>query len=309
MLKSNNMEFELTPELTDEIIFAMEDQTGHFLFDSAESRCVDSRDSVSADDDERYYAIPLWDSVSGFRMMDRFVSQLRNPIAREELRAALSSGHGVFRKFKDILKAHAEIERLWFLFKEREMRNLVLEWYNGLRDFWGLDRIGAEPEETDDIVSQDFLFRPFTFDDGNSLEVLMAAIEQEIASDMPLELSGAISELWSRLRGDGAESEHIILAETGEREIVGAAVSAPIPDGSFLSVQVTMVAVFPEYRGLGIGKELLARTISWWADKGYRWLLFTAPVVPRAFMPVLHRSGFTNKGHVSVLDLSETHWH
>lgn len=137
----------------------------------------------------------------------------------------------------------------------------------------------------------------------------MAAIEQEIASDMPLELSGAISELWSRLRGDGAESEHIILAETGEREIVGAAVSAPIPDGSFLSVQVTMVAVFPEYRGLGIGKELLARTISWWADKGYRWLLFTAPVVPRAFMPVLHRSGFTNKGHVSVLDLSETHWH
>lgn len=311
MLKSNSMEFELTPELTDEIIFSMEDQTGHFLFDSAENRCVASREEGSSviDDEDRYFAIPLWDSVSGFRMMERFVAQLRNPIVREELRDALSSGHGVFRKFKNILKEHAEIERLWFLFKEREMRNTVLEWYNGLRDFWGLERIGAEPEETEEIVGQDFLFRKFDIDDASPLEILVSTIEREISSGLSPELYGAISELMSRIRGADGDLDHIIVTETAEGDLVGVAISSPLPEGSFLSSQLTVLAVFPEFRGLGIGKELLSRTVSYWAAKGYRWLLFTSPVVPGLFLPVLHRMGFIEKGHVSVLDLSGTHCH
>jgi len=161
------MEFELTSEITDEIIFAMEDQTGRYLYDTVESRCVTGRQgadnrkgaglpsaapgsangSIGLDDDEddRYYSIPPWDSVSGFRMMDRFVAQLRNPLVREELRDALSAGQGVFRNFKNILKGHPEVERLWYQYKEREMRSIVLDWYNSLRDYWGLERIGAEP--------------------------------------------------------------------------------------------------------------------------------------------------------------------
>jgi len=126
------MEFDLTPEITDEIIFAMEDQTGHFLYDSAECRCVSVREE-SDEDDDRYFAIPVWDSVSGFRMMDRFAAQLRNPVVREELRSALSAGHGVFRNFKNILRGHPEVERLWYQFKERELRRIVFDWYNSLR--------------------------------------------------------------------------------------------------------------------------------------------------------------------------------
>lgn len=305
------MEFELTPELTGEIIFAMEDQTGHFLFDSSERRCVSARerkDPKCDEDDDRYYAIPAWDSISGFRIMDRFVSQLRNPLVREELRTALSSGHGVFRNFKDILRSHPEIERLWYAFKDREMRNIVLEWYNTLRDFWGLERVGSEPEETDEIVSHDFSFRASDPNDEVSLDVLLTALEDEIAEGLAPGLSDAIGELCDRISdtGDG-EGECAIVADSPEGELVGAAFSAPVPEGSFLSAQITMIGVFPEYRGLGIGKELLAKTVERWTAKGYRWLLFTSPVLPPEFARVLHRAGFAPSGQISVLDLSDGH--
>lgn len=304
------MEFDITPEITDEIIFSMEDQTSRFLFDSVECRCANARektrsgDALPDEDDERYYAIPLWDSVSGFRMMDRFVSQLRNPIAREELRAALSSGHGVFRSFKNILKERPEIERLWYLYKEREMRKIVHEWYNGLRDFWGLERIGPEPEETGEIVSQDFAFREASADDEDQLDALVAAVELELASSMSAELWGALEELSSRIRGADEGNEHRVVAENSEGEIVGLAESVPLPSDSFLSAQLSLIVVYPEFRGLGIGKELLSRTIEYWVSRGYRWLIVASPVTPSEFFPVLQRSGFVTKGHVSVMDLA-----
>jgi ribosomal protein S18 acetylase RimI-like enzyme len=308
------MEFELTPELTGEIVFAMEDQTGHFLFDSVESRCVSMRDKKSAGkadpDDDRYYAIPMWDSVSGFRMMDHFVAQLRNPVVCEELRSALGSGHGVFRKFKDILKAHPEVERLWHLFKDREMKNLVLEWYNSLRDFWGLERIGAEPDETEDIVSHDFLFREYENEDEIAYETLIDSVEREVDESLSPGLSDAMDELRARISdGFDSEGQYAVVALTPDGELVGVAVSKPIPVDSFLSVQLDTIAVYPEFRGLGIGKELLSRTIARWSGKGYRWLLFTNPVIPQSFQHVLHRSGFVEKGHISVLDLADAHYH
>ncbi|HOC30157.1 MAG TPA: GNAT family N-acetyltransferase, partial [Treponemataceae bacterium] len=84
----------------------------------------------------------------------------------------------------------------------------------------------------------------------------------------------------------------------------GAALSSPFPADSFLTAQLSLVYVFPEFRGMGIGKELLERTVRLWSDKGYRWLLCASPLVPSTFAPVLHRAGFEEKGHLSVLDLA-----
>jgi predicted N-acetyltransferase YhbS len=309
MVKSNYMEFALTPETADEIIFAMEDQSGPFMYDSAECRCVPSAECVPVknplydEDDERYYAIPLWDSISGFRMMERFSAQLRNPFVREDLRAALANGQGVFRNFKNILKNHPEAEKLWFQYKEREMRHIVREWYNSLRDFWGLERIGAEPEETDEIVEQDFTFRPAVRGDAESIDCLLFDADSELASTVKIDLLDAMRDLWARIRGNDPAKECILVAESAEGEIVGCSISSPIPSESLLSVQLSLIVVFPEFRGLGIGKELLARTVKYWAGKGFRWLLYTSPVVPAEFFPVLQRAGFTEKGHLSVLEL------
>src|SRR5690554_8201850 len=89
-VKINHMEFELTPEIVDEVIFSMEDQTGHFLFDSVESRCVSdtggssgSGNSVFEDGDDCYYAIRVCGSSSGLRMVDGFVARVRKQVFRE----------------------------------------------------------------------------------------------------------------------------------------------------------------------------------------------------------------------------------
>lgn len=309
MLKSNCMEFELTPEITDEIIFAMEDQTGHFLFDSSECRCVASPARNEDDDEDLYYAIPTWDSVSGFRMMDRFVAQLRNPLVREELRSALAAGQGVFRNFKNILKQHTEIERSWYQFKNRELRRAVLDWYNTLRDYWGLDRIGSEPEETEDIVVEDFSFTHWSSEDQTPVDTMLSALEEENRSVFSPGLSDAINEVWFRIRDSLAEAEFVVVAESSEGDVAGLAVSSPLPDGSFLSVQLSVIGVYPEFRGMGVGKELLARVVRFWADKGYRWLLFTCPVVPDVFRPALVRAGFVDQGLIPVLDLSDIRYH
>ena len=307
------MEFELTPEIIDEIIFAMEDQTNIFFYDSAEHCCVcDDHDSPLTSPgkaDDRYYELPSWDSISGFRMMEHFVSQLGNPLAREELRSALSSGRGVFRSFKNILKAYPEVEHLWYQFKEREMKNIVYEWYNSLRDYWGLERIGTEPEETDEIVVHDFFFREYTIADEDELSIVISSVEQEMADEIQPALFDAIDELWKRECGEESEDDCVLVVEGADNKVVGTALSTPIPVGSFFSAQLTTIAVLPEFRGLGIGKELLDRTILYWINKGYRWLLYTAPVIPSFFTKVIQQVGFIPQGRLWVLDLSEMHYH
>lgn len=313
-VKINHMEFELTPEITDEVIFSMEDQSGHFLFDSAESRCVPYEGEADAqggtffeDDSDRYYSIPVWDSINGFRMMDRFVSQLRNPLMREELRVALSSGHGVFRNFKNILRENSEIERMWYRFKEREMRAIVLDWYNSLRDFWGLERIGMEPEETEDIISQDFTFRFFEGEECGTLNELLEACRQEVYRELPPGLAEALEVLYARIRAaETLEGQTVLAVESMDNDPVALAVSAPLPESGILCAQICVLYVHPSYRGMGIGKELLSRTIAHWAGRGFRWLVFAVSPVPSAFFPALKRAGFEDKGHVSVLDLSES---
>ncbi len=325
------MEFELTREITEEIIFSMEDQSNRFLYDSREGRCLPAAEAVQEKaaevDGERFYAIPQWDSVSGYRMMDRFVLRLRNPVAREELRSALSSGYGVFRTFKNILKSHPEIEKLWHSFKDREMRAIVLEWYNGLRDFWGLERIGAEPEETEDILSNDFTFREASAADSDGIQELLDEVASGLVCDFADEAEdgqyqGEIAEalllLCARQGAQQQQSDQhrrvqqqdkagfgqnfILLAETIEGDLAGCALSSTLTaDGRV--AHLTALAVLPDFRGLGIGKRLLLDTASRWTEQGCAWLLFDSPAVPALFLPVLRRLGFIQTGQVMALRL------
>ena len=153
------MTFPLTRELIDQIMFGMENQDTDFLLDLYDQKVVriDELPDEGQDDEARYIPLPEWRSVDGYNLMEKFVASLHNPIYREILRSILASGKGVFRQFKDALKERQEIERLWYRFKEREMRAHVVEWYNVLRESWGLARIGdPEDEGTEVLVLSDF---------------------------------------------------------------------------------------------------------------------------------------------------------
>jgi GNAT superfamily N-acetyltransferase len=297
------MQFELTTALMDDILFSMEDQNQDFYIDTREGSLVDeeSLDPNDLDDKEgRFLDLPQWESADGFRLMERFAASFKNSLVREELSSALNRGKGVFRAYKDVLGRHPESERLWFTFKEREMKRVVLRWYNALRERWGLDQIGMEPEETGDLVLEDFHIRPALPEDRGPAEALHRrclenfldfARQQEIlevpdsgeageAGAFPD--SGEITSQWTF---PGALS---LVAETGGGEFA-AYISTILQKNS---LYVTALEVNPEYRGLGLGETLLTRLAALAADGSASNLFLDLPGNSEGFAKVLLRGAF-----------------
>ncbi|NVP25519.1 hypothetical protein HPC63_15545 [Treponema phagedenis] len=83
------MDIFLSPETIGELIFAMENQHDRYLFDIQTGKCINQTDAITAIENEpenRFYAIPDWNSSCGFRVMERFTAEIRNPVLREQLR-------------------------------------------------------------------------------------------------------------------------------------------------------------------------------------------------------------------------------
>jgi ribosomal protein S18 acetylase RimI-like enzyme len=273
------MQFELTEALIDDILFSMEDQEGEFFIDTEKSVIgnTDEFDIPIQPDEDHYLPIPDWDSSDGFRLMERFAAQLRSPIVRGELSAALNRGKGVFRAFKDILGRHPETERHWFAYKEREMKKEIIKWYNALREEWGLERIGGEPEETGDLILEDFRFRPSVEKDRAAAVKLHDLCRSEAAN---MAETPAADE---NFPGDLA-----FTAETVGGEFAGCVWG--IRRGT--SLHIAALEVKPEYRGLGIGETLISRFLEQIDQGGTGVISIELPSGAEGFSRVLHRNGF-----------------
>jgi ribosomal protein S18 acetylase RimI-like enzyme len=252
------MQFELTQALLDEILFFMEDQNGEFFLDTQEGAVLSTDDAqlIQSDFDansDRYIPLPDWGPPDGFRLMERFTAGLHNALIREELSTALDRGRGVFRAFKNTLTQYPEAEKLWFAYKDREMKNEIISWYNSLRESWGLELIGEEPEDLVGLVLEDFRFRDGTSQDRAQAEELHIAEAH---------------------RGDGISmgewvfpGDLCFVAETSGGEFAGyinAVHSGTAGNGVTLGndvLRVCTVEVQTEYRGLGLGKALLTRLL------------------------------------------------
>ena len=265
------MKFELTEALIDEILFFMEDQEGDFMLDTVEGIVaggLDGPDFFDEDLDdedgeggERYISLPEWDSSDGFRLMERFAASFRNPMVREELSSALSQGRGVFRAFKNVLVRHPEVEKLWYSFKDKEMKREVVRWYNGLREEWGLEQIGIEPEDTDDLVTEDFNFRPLRRDDVFLVEALHRRCLEEFGENITEVSRSGMNPLVETIINEAhvfsgySGSSSGIVAESSGGEFVGY-ISGTVSD-SVLYVQ--NLEVKDEFRGLGVGEAMLEK--------------------------------------------------
>ena len=249
------MQFELNPALIDEILFFMEDQNGEFLLDTQEGIVVSTDDEGfdEEDDDDRYIGLPDWGPSNGFRLMERFTAGLHNALAREELSSALNRGRGVFRAFKDTLSRYPEIEKLWFDYKDREMKREVISWYNALRETWGLELIGEEPEDIAGLALEDFSFREGTAQDSELAEELHGVCLSENNSGHGGIFAGMGEWVFP---GDIG-----VVAETAGGDFAGyaSAVRSGAAQGEILRICAVEVQV--EYRGLGLGKALIARVL------------------------------------------------
>ncbi|MDR0447178.1 MAG: GNAT family N-acetyltransferase [Treponema sp.] len=292
------MRFELSEALIDDILFSMEDQEGEFMMDTVEGVVAGgigdqgfSNDELDDDDGTRYISLPEWDSASGFRLMERFAAGLRNPMVREELSSALGQGKGVFRAFKNTLARYPETEKLWFVYKEKEMRREIIRWYNGLREEWGLEKIGIEPEDTEDLVLEDFCFRPFQKEDFTQAEELHRLCIEEFKSTLArtgLSTDAIANEVHVLRNIPGSSFEIAMTAEFGESQFAGY-ISGTKKD-TVLFIQ--NLEVKAEFRGLGIGEALLTRLLESLDPEEIDQVLLDLPSCTEGFSRVLHRESF-----------------
>lgn len=283
------MQFELTDALADEILFFMEDQDGNFLLDTQEGAVLNTELDIleddESDDNDRYISLPEWGPSDGFRLMERFTAGLRNALVREELSAALDRGRGVFRAFKDILSRYPETEKLWYAFKDREMKREVIEWYNGLRESWGLELIGEEPEDIAGLVLEDFRFRNGATADRTPAEALHQVCLGEYDENSVT--------AFARMGEWFFPGDISFVAETTGGEIA-AYISAVYDGGNFAdgSLRICAVEVQPEYRGLGLGKSLVARLLEQSDSEKKSPVIIDVPAGQEHFVRALLRENF-----------------
>jgi len=274
------MEFTLNSELVEQIIFAMEDQQNEYYIHRDNGELlredeIEEDDETAEEAENPFVPIPEWRPVDGFLMMEKFVARLRNPLLRDQLKDALASGRGVFRKFKDILKTSPEVERLWFNFKERELRRVVWQWYNDNRELAGLERLEEEPEQEDgleDLLASDFAIFPLQ---PRHLEALRKLDKTAFIARFPGADPGRAEDLFRESRKSlpdpEAEGCVVFVAETPEEDFSGfiwaVEQTDPLVPGRILRVQ--QLAVIQRYQGVGLGSMLLRRLIAEARDRGY----------------------------------------
>jgi len=294
-------QFKLTPELVDQIIFAMENQNETFLLDTANLLIVPEAEILPEHDP---VPLPSWKPSDGYQLMDSFTGILKNPIYRERLRTILNTGRGVFRSFKNVIKERPDLEKAWFSHKDREMKRRVRQWYAELCDYWGVESLGEEPEETGDLFLDDFT---------------MMEIDAE-SEDLGKAGRDMLAEIY---RNCLPSLKELLLKEgvwySGESDFAAGAYS---PDGSscgFISLRlehhdtdlyamIDCLYVLPEYRGAGIASGLLDYASHFCFGKKIRSLLVQLPPEAEILGENLDRRGFRKTGPFLILDIEKWYY-
>jgi len=297
------MVFELTDALGEAISKALENQDKKFLVDANNSALVEEGQNACPDG-ERFYELPPWDSADGFSLMEDFVNGLHSPLAYTDLQAALHSGKGVFRGFKDVLKRYPLIERRWHYFKSRALLNYVNSWYNSLRESWGLEKLDSEPEDTEDLLCDDFTFSEYdrAKDRQNALELLNQAV-QEIGAEQAAEVAQAFGELWRSQFECNAQAQKGFVCRTCGGDFAGCVVWSPCPKDSDKAVLLEGLFVEKNCRGLGIARALFERALDSLQAGGAQWVIIANTFVPDLMQGMLNRSGFKKIGSTWIADL------
>jgi len=288
--------FELREALIRQILFAMENQNVRYLIDTEKGVLIqealvspEERPDTQTDPHGRFQDLPEWKSADGFFLMERFLTEIHEPILRDQLQTILLSGSRVFRRFKDTIRESPEIQRRYYRFKYLAMRDVVLEWYNTLRELAGLDtlELGVDEEFEDLTLSEVEIVRlaPSDVPSARILELdrdgfyemhrgiptgLVDHLFEQRAGRLPppdadrCVLFGAhnpegelVAFLWLEMEGAGG----------GEARRYGGQPPRPLPGDPAYSdaahegpriARIHQVFVLAEFRGMGIATELIS---------------------------------------------------
>lgn len=301
------MFFELTDSLESDILFAMEDQDVLCVLDASQKKIVPS-ESVTVDE-EIYYSLPEWTSGDGYELLKDFTNNLNAPLAREDLKRVLIGGRGVFRNFKNVLKSYPIVERKWHFYKNACMKKRLNEWYNVLRESWGLEKLERSEvdflDETEELVQDDFIFHEYdSAKDRNDIEKGAFAVAQEFREQFSGEVGYAISDVWQRqsMYADDKQ-KYGFVCRSQSNDFTGCILFANCPSSSRKTVVLTDFFVLQNCRGLGIGKQLLLKCLTGLKEHGIQWILVINTTIPETIKPLLTQLGFEKHDFGFLVDL------
>ncbi len=101
-----------------------------------EKEAVRSALQVEADYGSRYISVAP-EPYSDYNDMERFIWEVADEQLADKLDNAIR-GRGAFRRFKDILVRHPQVEQAWHAFQARQIEARVRDW---------LESVGIEPME------------------------------------------------------------------------------------------------------------------------------------------------------------------
>lgn len=245
---------QLNRELIEQIVFGMENQGSAFLLDLEKGMVVEKS---LADEGKQETQIPLpdWNPSDGFLLMEKFVTSLNNPLYRDQLLQILHIGKGVFRKFKNLLKTHPQMERLWYNFKQREMQNIIVTWLESYQDYLELSHLGKEPENLQDLILSDFSLIRDSAGLINEAEEWDNLLWEEL---FPGISESYKRELFRRYRKDNPlridENNHLWVYQNSESFTAAFLWFEELPD----LILCRSLYTLEEYRGMGLASELLS---------------------------------------------------
>lgn len=286
------MTFTLTESLTDEILSALENQEESFLVDAEKNQLVQKTDGLKGDED-LFYELPEWDSAAGFKLREDFVSNLNSPLAHEALQEVLHSGRGVFRNFRNVIKEYPEVEKRWHIYKNNKMLSYINDWYNNLREVWGLEKLDYVPESDDSLIHDDFSFTAYTQENKKELLLHMNAAFRERNENLSQELSQAIYNIWlEQFELAESKGELGFICRSFSNDFAGCITVSQVSQKQEKVMVLTSLFVPEAFRGLGIGTELINMCLSELKKLGKTWLILPNMTVPDYLEPLLLRTGF-----------------
>ena len=290
------MTFALSDVLVDSIFSALENQEQKFLVDAEHAVLVEECESYRADE-ENFYKLPEWNSADGFKMREDFTENVRFPIAREELNDVLHSGRGVFKNFKIVLKKYPEIEKRWHLYKNKRLRAYINQWYNELREIWGLEKLDYIPESDEDLVHDDFSFMEYSAEDY--CEEIKKHIRAAYfsAENLPEDLKSAFHEIWlEKFTSADYLNQTGYVCRTLSDDFAGCITAAPASKKQEQVMILTSLFVPYNFRGFGIATELISMCLSKLKENGKKWLILPDSIMPEQIQFLLTRTGFEKMG-------------
>ena len=291
------MTFTLTDELTNDIISAMENQDDSFGVDASTGSLVSlscrlEEASLVKVDDDKIYGLPEWKPADGFAVREDFVYHLHSPIAKEKLQDVLHSGRGVFKNFRIVLKDYPEIDKRWHIYKHNVMANKVNEWYNSLREIWGLEKLDQVLEVENPLVYDDFSFEEYKSEQHSDDILFSISTSKDDGQELPSELKDVMYKLWLdcfKLAEKNGQIGYVCYSLS--EDFAGCITSSIMKEQEKIFV-VTSLFVPEQFRGLGICTELISLCISKIKECGKKLIIMPNYIVSELLEQLLTRLGF-----------------